>query len=219
MARRPRIDLGGYIYHITARGNNGQDIFLDSRDYERYLANLRKTKEKYQYLLYAYVLMTNHLHLLLRPQLDGTVSKVMQTLNTAYTMYFNRKYERYGHLFQGRFKSFLVEEEPHLIELSRYIHLNPVRVGMVQKTEEYQYSSYISYLKEESDDLVDTTDILSRFGKRKEIQIKRYKVFVEEARQRKIYKPYEQLKDDRFLGSEEFRNKILMWQVNGGEEV
>lgn len=211
MARKPRIDLGNYVYHIITRGNNKQATFLEPLDYNRYLKNLEKAKEKFPFLLYLYALMNNHAHLLIKPLKGGVVSKIMQSINTGYAMYFNRKYHRNGHLFQGRFQSIVVEEESHLLELSRYVHLNPVRAGLTQRCEDYPYSSYLTYIEEPQKEvnLVDREDILSRFGREEKTQFKRYKAFVEERRQRKIYNPYATLREGRFLGSEEFKNKIL----------
>jgi len=128
-----RISAEGFVYHITVRGNGRSDIFLEARDFRRFLKKLKEYKEKLKFFLYAYVLMPNHFHLLLEPTARGTITKIMQALTTAYAMYFNKKYTHVGHVFQGRFHSLIVEKEPYLVEVSRYIHLNPVRAGLVTK--------------------------------------------------------------------------------------
>lgn len=199
--------MAHYLYHITVRGNNKEKIFINDNDKERFLKILRVTKEKYQFALYAFALLQNHYHLLLKPVEDKTLSKIMQSLNTGYTMYFNKKYGRCGHVFQGRYKSILVEEETHLIELARYIHLNPFRAGLTDELEEYEYTSYPSYLMEMNTNLIDREEILSMFGQRRETQIRRFKCFVEEGRKRNTYKPEDYIKDV-FLGKPGFIDNV-----------
>ncbi|MDI6891802.1 MAG: transposase [Actinomycetota bacterium] len=219
MPRKPRIDLSGQLYHVTVRGNNKEDIFIDKSDRDVYCKYLRKAKEKYCFFLYCYVLMNNHVHLLLRPTEKGAVSKIMQSINTGYTMYFNYKYKKCGHRFQGRYKSFLVEEEPHFLELLRYIHQNPVRAEIARRVEDYPYSSYFAYFGKAEDKLVDIGEVLSRFGARESVQIKRFKVFIEDIRERNIYRPERFMKDGLIVGSEEFKNKIFKLQVNSSGKV
>ncbi len=227
MARKPRIDLAGFLYHVTVRGNNKEDIFLDEGDMERFIRILKIAKKRYQFTQYGFALLPNHFHLLLRPSGDGTLSKSMQSINTGYTMYFNRKYERCGHVFQGRYKSILVEEEPHLLELVRYIHLNPVRAGLTQRPEDHRFSSYQIYLGEADNNLIDEEafqEVLSRFGRTKETQLRRFRSFVGESRKRNVYKPKDFM-EDVFLGSEKFRNEAITaikkskQQLNPHEEV
>ena len=209
MPRKPRIDIGGYICHITARGNNKEQIFYEKDDYRTYLESVKRAKQKIPFTLFAYVLMPNHVHLLLKPKNDGDVAKIMQIIQTKYTVYFNWRHKRCGHLFQGRFKSIIIEEEPHLLELSRYIHLNPVRASLVHNCSDYPYSSYQFYLQGDGKNLIDTDEILSHFGKRKEIQIAKFRGFVEKNRKRKTYNPALYLKEDVFLGSDKFKDRIL----------
>lgn len=145
MARLLRINANTLIYHVFSRGNNRDPVFFKTADYQRFLDNLDRYQEELGYKLYAYCLLPNHFHLLLVPQ-KKSLSAIMQILITAYTMYVHKKHNRVGHIFQGRFKSIVVEKEAYLLEVSRYIHLNPVRAGLVDAVEEYPWSSYQKYL-------------------------------------------------------------------------
>ncbi len=143
---RNKIDNG--IYHICVRGNNKQDIFLDEKDKEEYLIRLRHYKERYKVHIYAYCLMTNHVHLLIYDNAQD-ISKFMQGLSLSYVIYFNKKYGRSGHLFQDRFHSVLVENDLQILCASKYIHLNPIKASMVKNIDDYKWSSYIAYFKGE----------------------------------------------------------------------
>jgi len=132
MARPLRIEFAGASYHITARGNERKDIFKSVRDRDRFLSCLESATERYGAVVHAYCLMTNHYHLLLATP-SGNLSQIMRHINGAYTMYFNTKRKRSGHLFQGRYRGILVEADEYAKELSRYIHLNPVRAGIVRR--------------------------------------------------------------------------------------
>lgn len=129
MARKPRIYYPGAMYHAIARGNNKEDIFCDSRDKNKYLELLAKYKEKYGFELFAYVLMNNHIHLLVRVQ-EHSLSKIMQGIQLTYTQYFNYRYSRVGHVFEQRYKAFICENQAYLMNLICYIHQNPVRANM-----------------------------------------------------------------------------------------
>ena len=130
------------------RGNAKQDIFLDKQDYSKFIKEICKTKEKYQYELYVYCLMTNHLHLIVYDK-NEKLSKILQSLTISYSSYWNRKYERVGHIFQNRFLSKNVETKEYLRNLTRYIHQNPYKAG-IGKMEEYQWSSYKEYMEKET---------------------------------------------------------------------
>ncbi len=181
MPRPLREIVPGGIYHVTTRGNNKQDIFLEEKDYEKYLALLRKAKDAYGFKLYLYVLMTNHVHLLIRTSMDEekSIASIMQSLNSTHTKYFNLKYQRVGHLFQGRYFGELIKSDSHLLELTRYIHLNPVRANFVSKPQDYLYSSYLIYAGSKDGKIVDCDEILAFFSKRSDLQRKRYIQFVE----------------------------------------
>ena len=141
MARPIRIEYEGGVYHVTARGNARQDIFADSKDYRTFLMVLAGVVERYRWIVHAYCLMNNHYHLLVEtPQ--ANLSQGMRRLNGVYTLKYNRNHNVAGHLFQGRYKAFIVEKDVYLLELSRYIALNPVRAGLVSSPEGWSWSSY-----------------------------------------------------------------------------
>lgn len=153
MARPCRLQAENCFYHIISRGDDHKKIFLNETDYRKFLEYLKKAKEKFNFYLYTYCLMGNHYHLLLETS-QANLSQIMQYLNTAYTIYYNTKHKRYGHLFQGRFKSILIEADSYFAELTRYIHLNPVKARLVDNAEEYPWSSYKIYLSKGSGDLI-----------------------------------------------------------------
>ncbi len=142
MARHPRFVIPGQPQHVIQRGNNRSVIFVADEDYQFYLDKLKDACDKYQCDIHAYVLMTNHVHLLMTPQMENAIGKVMQTLGRYYVQYFNYQYRRTGTLWEGRYKATLLDSEQYLLICSRYIELNPVRAGMVKSPEEYPWSSY-----------------------------------------------------------------------------
>ncbi|MGD8337895.1 MAG: transposase [Desulfobacterales bacterium] len=144
MARQLRIEYEGATYHVLSRGNDQQAIFLSDNDRNTFLSTLGRMSERFEVDIIAFVLMDNHYHLLLRTN-RSNLSKSMQWLGTTYTTIFNLRHSKKGHLFQGRFKSILVENEPYLVQLSCYIHRNPLRAGMVQRLIDYPWSSYPAY--------------------------------------------------------------------------
>lgn len=179
MARQLRIEYEGGFYHVTSRGNQREQIFWGDKDRERFKTVLERTKERYAYLLHAYVFMSNHYHLLIETP-RGNLHQIMQNINTSYTVFINKKYHRFGHLFQGRYKAFIVEKDKYLLALSRYIHLNPVRAGVVRRAEQFRWSSYREYLYGgKGETLTDTDETLRLFSKRRRIAARRYKEFVE----------------------------------------
>jgi REP element-mobilizing transposase RayT len=170
----------GAFYHVTSRGNEQKDVFKSKRDREKFLEYLASATERYGAVIHAYCLLGNHYHLLLETP-EGNLSQIMRHINGAYTTYFNVKRKRAGHLFQGRYKAILVEADEYATELSRYIHLNPVRAGIVAKPEEYQWSSYRSYIGQiKAPDWQKTDFILGYFGKKGTEAGKKYRAFVEE---------------------------------------
>ena len=177
MARKPRIQYPGAFYHVIAWGNGGQKIFRDSQDYERYLSFLREYKVRFGFLLYAYTLMPTHIHLLLEMK-ETPLSKLMQVLQFRYTRNFNIKYKKWGHLFQGRYKAILCDKDSYFLELSAYIHLNPVRGGLVKKPHQYPWSSYRFYVREAKETLVDGDFLLAQFSNRKATAKREYVRFV-----------------------------------------
>jgi len=129
MARKPRVHVAGGYYHVMMRGNVGSDLFFSNADYCRFLLLLQEGIERYGHRVHAFCLMTNHVHLLIQVG-DTPLSRIIQNLGFRYTRYINSKRKEVGHLFQGRYKAILVDEDSYLLELARYIHLNPVRAGL-----------------------------------------------------------------------------------------
>lgn len=142
MARLPRFDLPNVAQHIVQRGNDRQACFARDGDYERYLQELGEAALRFDCALHAYVLMTNHVHLLLTPSATGTASQLMQAIGRRYVGSFNARYRRTGTLWEGRFKSTLVDSERYVLTCHRYIELNPVRAGMVASAVDYRWSSH-----------------------------------------------------------------------------
>jgi len=142
MARLPRLNMAGIPQHVVQRGNNKQACFFDEQDYTVYLDKLRHYSNKYRVDVHAYILMTNHVHLLMTPQSETGVSQLMQALGRYYVRYVNQTYHRTGTLWEGRFKSALIDSDNYFLLVSRYIELNPVRAGMVEDPVQYPWSSY-----------------------------------------------------------------------------
>lgn len=141
MARPLRTDFPGAVHHITSRGNERRPIFFDDEDRVAFLAFLGQAVQRFGWSLTSYVLMTNHFHLVVQTP-EPNLSRGMQWFNTAYVVWFNRRHKRSGHLYGGRFKAFLIEKETYLLEVLRYVVLNPVRAGIVRRPEDYRWSSY-----------------------------------------------------------------------------
>jgi len=164
MARQWRIEYPGALYHVMSRGNSGQDIFLSDHDRHLFLTLLGELSERFDIEVYAYVLMNNHYHFLVKT-LDANLSKAMQWFGTSYTRRFNLNHHRGGHLFQGRFKSIIVENDAYLLRLSCYIHRNPLRAGIVERLAEYYWSSYRFYgYKKKPPNWLKTKSILSQLS-------------------------------------------------------
>ncbi|MBU0693310.1 MAG: transposase [Candidatus Omnitrophica bacterium] len=160
MARPYRLQGENCFYHITSRGDNRKNIFISDYDFEKFLEYLQLAKDKYKFNLYAYCLMSNHYHLFLET-LQPNLSKIMQYINTAYTVYYNKKRNKTGHLFQGRFKSLLVDQDSYFLELTRYIHLNPVKAKIVDLPQKYKWSSFKGYIKPKTDKYIDYPELNS----------------------------------------------------------
>jgi putative transposase len=202
MARPLRLEFPGAVYHVTSRGNARQDIVADDRDRTRWQAVLAQVVDRYGWLCHAYCLMDNHYHLVIEtPQ--PNLSLGMRQLNGRYTQAFNRRHQRVGHLLQGRFRSVLVEKETHLLELCRYVVLNPVRAKCVPHPRQWAWSSYRAMAGESEAPAWLTTDwLLGQFGQRVGVAQERYRRFVAEGRGGSS--PWDQLTGQIYLGSEEF---------------
>jgi REP element-mobilizing transposase RayT len=183
MPRKARIDAPGALHHIVIRGIERKPIFQDSQDYQNFIERLENILTESSTPCLAWVLMTNHAHLLLRTGLTS-ISTVMRRLLTGYAQQFNRRHRRYGHLFQNRYKSFLCEEELYLLELVRYIHLNPIRAGMVEDLKalnSYPRSGHSVIMGRVKHDWQDTDYVLARFGDSAKEARKSYLRFVRKA--------------------------------------
>lgn len=208
MGRPLRIEFEGALYHITARGNAKEDIFLSGADRRRFMEILKDYHEKLDATYHCFVLMNNHYHLLLETP-RGNLISIMHGINTSYTGYFNRRYERVGHLFQGRYKAVIVEKESHLLEVSRYIHLNPIRAGICNRPEDYPWSSFKGYLHPKNRlEWVEYDWTLGQFGRDLKESSTNYKVFVEEGLLKKLDSPLQDAVGGVLLGSKNFTEKL-----------
>jgi putative transposase len=145
MGRLPRTIADGLVYHAINRGNNRTDVFEDEDDRTAFLEALAKTKERYPFRLFGYCLMTNHFHLLLRPEVGQSISRILQSLTIAHTWRYHKRHHSSGHVWQGRFKSPVVQDDVHLLVVLRYIEANPVRAKIVNDPAEYRWSSFLNH--------------------------------------------------------------------------
>ena len=204
MARPLRISFPGAFYHITSRGNELKNIFKSKLDREKFLEYLESSTQRYDAVIHAYCLLDNHYHLLLETPC-GNLSQIMRHINGAYTTYFNVKRKRSGHLFQGRYKAILVDADEYAKELSRYIHLNPVRAKMVEAPEDYAWSSYQYYIgHKKPPEWLSRDFILGYFNKNISAAQKRYHGFVSELVNRKYDSPLHETIGSTLLGSSDF---------------
>jgi REP element-mobilizing transposase RayT len=204
MARKPRIHFQGALYHVITRGNRRQGIFLDEKDFQRFLAYLSDCKKRFPFRLYAYALLRNHLHLLIEVE-ETPLSRIMQSLLFAYASYFNKRYGEVGHLFQGRHKAILCDKDAYLLELVRYIHLNPVRANIVRRPEDYAWTGHHGYLARGMlEKLIDEDLVLGQFSENRSLARRKYRQFVWEGVSRGHDERYYRVKDQRYLGEEGF---------------
>lgn len=206
MSRLIRLNHEGALYHITSRGIEKRNIFNSEFDYNYFLTILSKLTDKYAISIYGYVLMSNHYHLLVETPM-GNISKAMHYLNSAYSIFYNKRHNRSGHLFQGRFKSFLIEKERYLLSVSRYIHLNPVKAGIALKPEDYKWSSYLSYIGIEEKNWLNCDWILEQYSNERAIAVDMYKNFVDNGIEQED-KILNNIKGDLLLGSDDYCQKI-----------
>ncbi len=207
MARPLRLEFPGAIYHVTSRGNARADIFLDDDDRGLFLDVLAECITRFGWLCHAYCLMDNHYHLLIETP-TGNLCAGMRQLNGIYTQRFNRRHGRVGHVFQGRFKAILVERDSYLLELSRYVVLNPLRAKMVRDMAQYAWSSYHAMMgAAPAPPWLYTDWLLGQFGQGRAVARRRYAKFVAEGRG--IPSPWPQLKGQVLLGTEGFVKTLL----------
>jgi putative transposase len=207
MARRPRIEFEGAFYHVLTRGNQKQEIFLEDSDFLKYLEILFDYKNRYRFLLYAYVLMPNHVHLLMETK-EIPLSKILQGINQRYTMYFNWKYDTVGHLFQGRYKAILCDKDAYLLKLIKYIHYNPVKAGIVNSLDKYLWSSHGDFIKANPSRNVDSQLMLSLFSEKVGAARRLYREFMEQA-DVISEEDLNRMVDQRILGDEDFAEKVM----------
>lgn len=206
MSRPIRIEFPDALYHVTARGDRREDIFEDDADRQMFLSTLEQVITQFNWLCYAWCLMDNHYHLMIQTP-DGNLSKGMRQLNGVYTQASNRRHKRVGHLFQGRFKAILVDSDAYLLELTRYVVLNPVRAGMVKKPDDWSWSSYRANVGlEPAAPWLEVDGLLAQFGKRRSLAQQRYAQFVSEGIN--ANSPWAALKGQVFLGDDQFVQRM-----------
>ncbi|MES2321358.1 MAG: transposase [Pseudomonadota bacterium] len=179
MSRPIRLQFPGALYHVTARGNRRAPIFHDEKDRRAWIGILRDTCVQFHLELHAYCQMTNHFHLMLETP-EGNLSRCMHALNGEYARYFNRRYKTVGHLFQGRFHAVLVQKDSYLLELTRYILLNPVRAGITREPDEWMWSSYHWMVSKGAPPWLHVDWLLSQFGSGRIQAIRAFEQFVAE---------------------------------------
>ncbi|HHY81981.1 MAG TPA: transposase [Clostridiales bacterium] len=218
MPRQQRIKSNSGYYHIMLRGNERNNIFKGDEDKHRFIEIMHEKKKNNRFYLHAFCLMDNHVHLLLREGMED-VAAVMKRITVSYVHYFNKKYKRVGHLFQDRFKSEAVEQDRYLLTLTRYIHQNPVKAGIVKRASDYKWSSYNSYLNNDNENcfakMLDTDTILGFFSEDKDVAIEKYKEYMNE----ECDDTYIDLKDDtEIIDEKEARELFLKMLMDKGYE-
>jgi len=217
MSRPIRIEFTNALYHVTARGDRREDIFEDDQDRQMFLSTLAQVVTQFNWICHAWCLMDNHYHLLVQTP-DGNLSKGMRQLNGVYTQASNRRHRRVGHLFQGRFKAILVDSDVYLLELTRYVVLNPVRAGMAKKPSDWPWSSYrasVGLMPPAPWLAVD--GLLAQFAKRRSLAQQRYAQFVAEGI--KAASPWSNLKGQVFLGDDQFVLRMQAYLQSGKDDV
>lgn len=202
MARRPRVFAPGLLYHVIVRGNQRQKTFLNGADYQAYLERLIRYRKRYGHTVHAYCLMPNHVHLLLESSHEP-LAKLMQGLQQSYSQYFNLRHHKIGHVFQGRYKAIVCQKDEYLLELVRYIHLNPVRSGIVNQPAAYLYSGHRAYAEGRANEILDPRPVLRMLGGKAG-----YREFISDGIQDGHKEEYYETEDQRFLGSEGFGEKL-----------
>lgn len=202
MARRPRVFAPGILYHVIVRGGRRRKTFTSAADYQAYLERLAKYRGQYGYTVYAFCLMPNHAHLLMESS-GHPLAKFMQGLQQSYTQYFNRQHRKRGHLFQGRYKAIVCQKDAYLLELIRYVHLNPVRAGLVKAPERYRYSGHHAYLERKASEIIEPAQVLGMVG-----GSRGYRRFVQSGIKDGHKEEYYAVEDQRFLGEEGFAKSM-----------
>jgi len=210
MARKPRIHIPGGLYHVMLRGNGGQDIFFSPEDRYRMFFLIQEGVERFSHRVLAFCLMDNHIHLAIQVS-DISLPKLMQNLSFRYTRWINSNHQRMGHLFQGRYKALLVDKDNYMLELIRYIHLNPVRAGLVVTPEDYEWSGHRAYMGKEHLPWLSCDAALSQFGHDVHHARWRYEDFVMGALDERHRPEFHQGGDDsRLLGEDRFLQQVMV---------
>jgi len=220
MPRLPRVNIKNCLYYVTQQGNLGENIFKDGGDYKMYLELLKKYKQQYGFKLFSFALMPQQLNLLIELKDGTTISMIMHDITSSYTKYFNSRYERKGHLFRERFKSVIVEKEPYLLNLIRYIHLRPIKLGLSQEPTEYTFSSNLLYLYNSGSQEEKARNLRNMLNLDNEIQEvldlvgkafpekKTYADFMAAVTEEEMQQLGEKLHRTSLLGSEEFMESV-----------
>ena len=210
MARKPRVHCAGALYHVILRGNAGQTIFFDDRDRARFYLLLQEGTERFRHRIHAFCLMSNHVHLAIQVA-DLPLSRIIQNLSFRYTKWVNWLQSMTGHLFQGRYKAVLVDADAYLLELTRYIHLNPVRAGLVIEPEEHPWSGHRGYIGLEVIPWLTTDWVLSQFSERESSARRGYGRFIQDGKKEGYQKEYHvgSGMDSRILGDDQFIDRVL----------
>jgi putative transposase len=207
MARKTRIEFPGIFYHVLARGNNKQVIFKDDQDYNVFIIRLKRYEKRYKFMLYAYTLMPNHTHLLIETGITP-LSKIMQGIQQSYTYYYHKKYKSVGHLFQGRYKAILCQRDTYLLELVRYVHLNPVRAALVDNPDDYLWNSHQAYLGYLNQPFVKKDLIFKMFSEDESAARKKYWQFIRDGIDKRRQNALYNVIDQRYLGNPEFVERV-----------
>jgi REP element-mobilizing transposase RayT len=216
MSRPLRIEYEGAVYHVTTRGNAGQKIYRDDHDRERFLSLLGRETRQQGWLCHAYCLMENHYHLLLETP-EGNLSRGMGRLNGVYTQWFNRRDGRLGHVLQGRYKAIVVEKQSYLLELCRYVVLNPVRAGIVQRVEQWPWSSYRATVGAAvAQEWLFTHWVLAQFGRQCREAQAAYRRFVADGVNGAS--PWQELRGQMYLGTEAFLVQMKQKVTEKGDD-
>lgn len=208
MARPYRVSFAGALFHITSRGNNRERVFLDEQDFQKYKALLGRYRAKHDFKLYAYCLMPNHVHLLIETTATASISKIMHAVNTSYAMYFNSKYDHVGHVWQGRFHSAIIDSEAYLLEVMRYMDLNPVRAKIANRPAQYGWTSHRRYAEGKADELIDPHALYLDTAKTDRTRQHVYREFVEERLEEGAGQRDPVLATSVFIGGDDFESRI-----------
>ena len=216
MARPLRIELSGGLYHVTARGDRQEDIYLDKTDRETWLRILDHVCARFNWICHAYCQMTNHYHIVVETP-EGNLSQGMRQLNGVYTQYVNRAHQRVGHVFQGRYQAILVEKDQYLLELARYVVLNPVRAHMVKEAGNWPWSSYRATIGRQTAPAWLQTDwLLGQFAAKRGRAVSKYKEFVDAGTG--LPSLWSALRNQIYLGGEDFVARMHK-KVRAGQDL